>query len=58
MENEDDKKLFIATQGPMKNTIESFWLMLINNNASLIVTLSSDKEDGRVKIIKQIKLIK
>jgi len=35
----------------MKNTVESFWLMLINNNSRLIVTLSSDKEDGRVNLI-------
>lgn len=47
----------------MKNTIESFWLMMINNNSSLIVTLSNFKEDGRViflliykKIIKIILL--
>lgn len=47
----------------MKSTIESFWLMMINNNSSLIVTLSDFKEDGRViflliykKIIKIILL--
>jgi hypothetical protein len=32
----------------MKNTIESFWLMLINNFSNLIITLSNAKEDGRV----------
>jgi len=50
LENEEHKNLFIATQGPMTSTIEAFWLMLINNNSTLIVTLSNAKEDGRVLI--------
>ena len=50
MESEEHKNLFIATQGPLKNTIESFWLMLINNKSDLIITLSNSREDGRVFI--------
>jgi protein tyrosine phosphatase len=49
LENGDHKDLFIATQGPLKNTIESFWLTLINNESSLIIALSKSTEDGRVK---------
>jgi protein tyrosine phosphatase len=51
LENEEHKNLFIATQGPLKNTIESFWLMNINNDINLIITLSNAKEDGRVILI-------
>ena len=48
MENDEHNNLFIATQGPLKNTIESFWQMIINNDSNLIITLSNAKEDGRV----------
>jgi len=48
LENDEHKNLFIATQGPLKNTIEAFWLMLINNESNLIITLSKTREDGRV----------
>lgn len=50
LENDEHKNLFIATQGPLTNTIESFWLMIINNNSNLIVSLANTYEDGRVKI--------
>lgn len=51
MENYEHNGLFIATQGPLKNTIESFWLMLINNESSLIIALSKSREVGRVKYL-------
>ena len=51
MENDEHNNLFIATQGPLKNTIESFWQMIINNDSNLIITLSNAKEDGRVIFI-------
>ncbi len=56
LENAEHTNLFIAAQGPMKNTIESFWLMMIKNNSSLIVTLSNVKEDGRVHFYIYIEL--
>lgn len=30
----------IATQGPMKNTVESFWRLVMQENVSLVITLA------------------
>jgi len=45
----DESKLFIATQGPLKDTIPSFWKMIYNHKIKLVVMLSSNSEeiDGR-----------
>ena len=44
-----DSKLFIATQGPLKDTIPSFWKMIYNHKIKLVIMLSSGLEevDGR-----------
>ena len=45
-------KLFIATQGPLKETIPSFWKMIYNHKTKLVIMLSSNLEeiDGRSAI--------
>ena len=45
---EEDSKLFIATQAPLKNTAENLWRLIINKNVNLIVMLCNLVEDGRV----------
>ena len=45
----EDKKLFIATQGPLSGTIFSFWKMIISHNINLIIMLSNVIEEGREK---------
>lgn len=47
--SEKDKNLFIATQGPLKKTIEKFWKLVIQKGIPLIVMLCQVKEDLRVK---------
>ena len=44
-----ESKLFIATQGPLKETIPSFWKMIYNHKIRLVIMLSSSLEevDGR-----------
>ena len=43
----EDKKLFIATQGPLKETIFIFWKMIITHKINLIIKLSNVPEEGR-----------
>ena len=47
-----ESKLFIATQGPLKETIPSFWKMIYNHKTKLVIMLSSNLEeiDGRSAI--------
>ena len=47
-----ENKLFIATQGPLKETISSFWKMIYNHKTKLVIMLSSSLEeiDGRSAI--------
>ena len=44
-----ESKLFIATQGPLKETIPSFWKMIYNHKIKLVIMLSNGLEevDGR-----------
>jgi protein tyrosine phosphatase len=45
---EEDKKMFIATQGPLINTIEAFWRMILYCDSKLIIMLTNTHEDNRV----------
>ena len=50
--NKKESKLFIATQGPLKETIPSFWKMIYNHKIKLVIMLSNGLEevDGRSAI--------
>ena len=41
--------LYIATQGPKRNTVVDFWNMILEQNSSVIICLTNLIEGGRVK---------
>eukprot|EP01099_Mayorella_cantabrigiensis_P001148 TRINITY_DN1486_c0_g1_i1.p1 TRINITY_DN1486_c0_g1~~TRINITY_DN1486_c0_g1_i1.p1 ORF type:complete len:348 (+),score=51.10 TRINITY_DN1486_c0_g1_i1:75-1046(+) len=41
---------FIATQGPMLETLNDFWRMIWEQKSRIIVMLTREEEDGRVKV--------
>ena len=41
-------KKFIAAQGPQESTVDDFWEMVVQQNASLIVMLTNVIEIGSV----------
>lgn len=41
-----DSKI-IATQGPLEDTVEDFWQMVMENNVTLIITCCRLNENGR-----------
>lgn len=46
---QEDKNAFIATQGPLENTIAKFWKLCFNQNIKLVLMLCSFEEEGRKK---------
>ena len=45
---ERDRGMFIATQGPLKKTIQKFWKLVLQKGVSLIFMLCREVEDLRV----------
>ncbi|XP_065941951.1 receptor-type tyrosine-protein phosphatase epsilon [Magallana gigas] len=45
------EKVYIATQGPRKNTVEEFWLMVWQENVSQIVMLTKVTEGKKAKCV-------
>ncbi|KFD70875.1 hypothetical protein M514_01174 [Trichuris suis] len=43
------RKMYVATQGPMSNTRDDFWRMLWEHNCTIIVMLTKLRELGREK---------
>ena len=44
----NDKNMFIATQGPLQHTIQRFWELIITQKIKLIIMLAQLSENGRV----------
>uniref|UniRef100_A0A8W8NNF7 Receptor-type tyrosine-protein phosphatase kappa n=1 Tax=Magallana gigas TaxID=29159 RepID=A0A8W8NNF7_MAGGI len=45
------EQVFIATQGPLQNTIRDFWLMIWQENVSQIVMLTNIMEGNKMKCV-------
>lgn len=49
IEAPNNVRRYIATQGPLNKTIEDFWLMIWERNTNVIVMLTKQIEDGKIK---------
>ena len=49
MQGQNDDDVFIATQGPKRNTVIDFWNMVLEQKTSIIVCLTNIMEIGNVR---------
>ncbi|XP_004681103.1 PREDICTED: tyrosine-protein phosphatase non-receptor type 20 [Condylura cristata] len=47
--NSEEEYFYIATQGPLPDTIEDFWQMVLENNSNIIVMITRETECGVTK---------
>uniref|UniRef100_A0A8D2AN94 Protein tyrosine phosphatase non-receptor type 20 n=1 Tax=Sciurus vulgaris TaxID=55149 RepID=A0A8D2AN94_SCIVU len=47
--NHGEEYFYIATQGPLPNTTDDFWQMVLENNSDVIAMITREMEDGVIK---------
>ncbi|GAB1298717.1 Tyrosine-protein phosphatase non-receptor type 20 [Apodemus speciosus] len=47
--NHEEEYFYIATQGPLPDTIEDFWQMVMENNCNIIAMITREIEGGVIK---------
>jgi len=52
MDGQNSKKEYVATQGPLPNTLNDFWRMIWQLNATKIVMLANVIEHNQTKVVK------